>query len=118
MSKLPWLDDVDDDHYAAAEDYLSLLMNPATAASAIGNLRDQKIVKHLPGDLLRAACLPILPLDDEGVKREIRKALKNRGFQPLLYLQRAGDLICADGYHRTCAAYHLAPFRPVLLKLA
>ena len=35
MSKLPWLDDVDDDHYDAAQEYLSLMMSPGAAESAV-----------------------------------------------------------------------------------
>lgn len=116
--KLPWADTVDDDHYDDAYDFLSLYWLPAKAGPAVAALRDAEIVKHPPGDVLRAAGLEPLPLDDAGVRREIRKAIDAGAFQPALCINLPAGVVVADGLHRLSAAYALAPHDPAHLKLA
>lgn len=115
--KLPWGDDVDDDHYEDALDYLSLLWTPERAEPVVDRLRDASLVKEAPSDLLRAAGLPPLPPDNLGVVQEMRKALIDAEITPLLVVNLPHGIIIADGYHRTSMAYHLAPFHKVPLKI-
>lgn len=115
---LPWADDVDDDHYGSAYDYLSLHWLPKQAGPAVEALRKASLVKFQPGDILRAAGLPALPLDDTQVRRELLRALNDGKIQPILCVNLEHGLVIADGYHRVSFAYHLSPFRKMPLKLA
>lgn len=115
--KLPWADDIDDKHYDNADDFLSLQWTPERAAPVIDRLRDQGFSKNRPGDLLRAAGLEALSLDDNGVVQELRKALIDGELMPLLVVNLPKGIIIADGYHRCCAAYRVAPFHKVPLKI-
>lgn len=117
IAKLPWSDDVDDDHYSSAYDFLSLYWLPAQAGPAVKQLRSAELVKFHPGDLLRAAELPPLPLTDEGVHRELVKAIRASGITPILCINLPERIVIADGYHRTSLAYALAPFEKIPLKL-
>ena len=117
IPKLPWGESIDDDHYAAAYDFLSLYWLPAQAGPAVEALRDTDVVKFHPGDLLRAAELPVLPLSDDGVQRELVKAIRASSITPILCINLPERIVIADGYHRTCFAYHLAPFEKIPLKL-
>jgi hypothetical protein len=115
--KLPWADDVDDDHYSDAYDYLSLHWLPAQAGPAVQALREAPVVKYHPGDLLRAANLQPVGLDDAGVRREIAKAIADGHFQPALVVNLQHGVVVADGLHRLSAALHLAPFQKARIKL-
>lgn len=116
--KLPWADDVDEAHFDAAYDYLSLHWLPAQAGKAVKALRAADLVHFAPGDLLRAAALPPLPLDDTAVRRELVKAIDDGQLQPLLCINLPEGIVIADGYHRCSLAYALAPFHKASLKLA
>lgn len=116
--KLPWGDKIDDDHYDDAYDYLSLHWLPAQAGPAVNALRAASLVHFYPGDLLRAAKLEPLGLDDTGVRRELTKALSDGEIEPLLCINLKHGIVIADGFHRASLAYHLAPFHKVPLKLA
>lgn len=107
--KLPWGDKVDDGHFDDAYDYLTLHWLPAQAGPAVAALREADVVKYHPGDLLRAADLQPLSLDDALVRREIRKAIGDGEFQPVLVINLPQGVVIADGYHRLSAAYALAP---------
>jgi hypothetical protein len=116
--KLPWGKDVDDAHYDAAYDYLSLHWLPKNAGPAVQALRDAGIERHMPGDVLRAAQVDPRPFDDTRVQQEIVKALNDGEFQPALVINLPEGVVIADGTHRLSAAYHLAPTRKATLKLA
>jgi hypothetical protein len=118
IPKLPWDDTVDDGHYSDAYDFLSLYWLPAQAGPAVAALRDADIVHFHPGDLLRAAELPPLPLSDEGVHRELVKAIRASEITPILCVNLPERIVIADGYHRVSLAYALAPFEKIPLKLA
>lgn len=116
--KLPWADEVDDDHYDAAFDYLSLHWLPAQAGPAVIALREAGISEYLPSDLLRAAGLKPWPLDDAQVRRELVRALRDGHLQPILCVNLPQGIVIADGTHRASAAYHLAPLHKMPVKLA
>lgn len=116
--KLPWADKVDDDHFSDAYDYLSLHWLPAQAGPAVEALRNAPIEKFHPGDLLRAADLDPLPLNDAQVRREIARAIADGHFQPVLVINLKHGIVIADGYHRLSAAYAMAPLDKAHVKLA
>ena len=61
-------------------------------------------------DILRAAQLALLPVDNPHVASDLAKIKKGQSLSPILLVQ--GDyetgvaLQVADGYHRVCASYH------------
>jgi hypothetical protein len=78
-------------------------------------------------DLLRASRLPLLPIEDLEVIRDLKKVRKGELLSPVLLVRgnfaQGVPLIVADGYHRICASYHISddadiPFRIVDSPLA
>jgi len=115
-----WRDDVDNDDYIAALDFLSLVMESDIAAISVDQLRDQNvIIKRKAKDLLRAAQLPLLGRTDEYVMPELVKIATGVRLSPVLYLRgnNARHAIIADGYHRICAAHLCDPGCDVPLKI-
>jgi hypothetical protein len=61
-------------------------------------------------DILRAAALSLLPVDDVYVAADLDRIKKGKALSPVL--PGRGDLRCgvklqiADGYHRVCASHH------------
>lgn len=111
-----WLDDVEEHDYAAAQEYLSLLMPDGDAerlaqvlrstAVPAGNIRWFKAK-----DILRASGLPALPESNAHVNKDFRKVKDGEKLSPVLLLRGNTSvprpLIIADGYHRVCASYLL-----------
>ena len=68
-------------------------------------------------DILRAAGLPLLPLDDGEVAKDLTRVNDGVALSPILLIR--GDvatgraLVVADGYHRVCTGYHLAEDSPI-----
>jgi hypothetical protein len=108
--------------FAAAADYLSLLFDPPTVAVVVRRLRTATITTKKAKDLLRASRLPLLPVDDSELVRDLRKVKKGVKLSPVL-LVRGGlggyrPLTVADGYHRICASYHLDEDADIPCRLA
>lgn len=97
--------------YAAAADYLGLLLDDAATRAAVRGLRAAAPTTAKAKDLLRASRLPLLPVDDPELTRDRKKVKKGELLSPVLLVR--GDLAAgvaltvADGYHRICASYHL-----------
>lgn len=112
-----WKDVPDEHDYPAAESYLGLCIDPATAKEYADRLRKAPIVTHPAKDLLRASRLELLPMDDPEVKKDLRKVVLGIKLAPVLVVR--GDFsqgepaIIADGYHRMCASYHLSEDEPI-----
>jgi len=107
-----WAENPDDQDYPAAEDYLSLLMSPATAKRLVGRLRTAAIAHRKAKDLLRASRLPVLPPENFHVAKDLKKVRAGKKLSPVLLVRgRIGEgevpLTVADGYHRICASYQL-----------
>jgi len=106
-----WKEEPDDHDYPAAEDYLSLLMPPASARRVVDRLRKASIVRRKAKDLLRASRLPPLPPENLHVARDLKKVRDGRKLSPVLLVRgEVGSdlpLTIADGYHRICASYQL-----------
>ncbi len=102
-----WKDEPEEQDYPAARSYLSLLVDPGEAkkiAKALAN--EPEVVHYKAKDLLRAAGLPLLPLDDPEVAKDLAKVKAGTKLSPVL-LVRGDPLWVADGYHRICASFHL-----------
>jgi hypothetical protein len=106
-SRISWTKDPEDDDYAAAASYLSLLMSPEAAGALVKRLRRSQRTKFPAKDILRASRLPLLGLGDWHVEKDRARIRKRKELSPLLLVRgRAGsDLVIADGYHRLCAVY-------------
>ena len=93
--------------YAAAEDYLRLVLEPKEAEHAAHDLRKASHTRAWKAkDILRAAGLAPLPADNEGVAAKLAKVRAGEALSPVLLVQRDdAPLIVADGYHRVSAAH-------------
>lgn len=104
-----WLDAPEDQDYAAASDYLSLLLPPEHAAASADALKGAAAQSRKAKDILRASRLPLLTADNPHVASDLAKIARGRALSPILVLR--GDLttgraaVVADGYHRVCASY-------------
>jgi hypothetical protein len=110
MPEVKWLDKPQDHDYPAAGDYLALIADPQVVTALTDKLRAGSIVHKKAKDILRAARLPLLPVDNPHVASDLAKMTKNKQLSPILLVRgdfRAGlPLQIADGYHRVCASYH------------
>lgn len=102
-----WQNEPESQDYPAAEHYLSLLVGRAGAVRLVSALRKEATLEHFAAkDILRAAGLPLLPVDDSEVAADLKKVRRGKKLSPVLLAQGA-PLWIADGYHRVCASYHL-----------
>ena len=102
-----WKDEPEEQDYPAARSYLSLLLPPAEAKKTAKALAaEPEAARYKAKDILRAAGLPLLPLDDPEVAKDLAKVKAGTRLSPVL-LVRGDPLWVADGYHRICASYHL-----------
>ena len=107
-----WLDDVEEHDYAAAQEYLSLLMPDGDAEALSRVLRSSAEIRWFKAkDILRASGLPALPESNAHVSKDFRKIKDGEKISPILLLRGNPftplPLIIADGYHRVCASYLL-----------
>ena len=113
-----WKDEPEAQDFPAAESYLSLLIGSAAAAKLVKAMRNGQTLQHFAAkDILRAAGLPLLPVDDSEVAADLEKIKHGIKLSPVLLAQGA-PLWVADGYHRICASYHLDEKEPVPCRIA
>ena len=105
-----WKSAPDEHDFPAAAKYLSLLARKARVKSLVKALRRAPQTHHKAKDVLRAAGLPLLPVDNPHVASDLAKIRAGTPLSPILLVR--GDLVTgqplqiADGYHRVCASYH------------
>ena len=96
--------------YAAAADYLSLSLAPASATSLADALLRAPLVTRRAADILRASGLDLLDRADASVARVLKAAKRGDRLAPVLLVRgdlRSGRaLVVADGYARICAGFH------------
>ena len=106
-----WKAEPDEHDYPAAQAYLSLLLQPDSAADVTNRLRSASLQHFKAKDLLRASRLELLPVSNAHVAADLRKVKLVRKLSPVLLVRGrlAQDLplTVADGYHRICASYWL-----------
>ncbi len=108
-----WKDKPEPQDFPAAESFLSLLIGKAAATRLVEALRKERGLRHYAAkDILRAAGLPLLALDDPEVASDLAKVKLGKKLSPVLLVQGI-PLWVADGYHRVCASYHLDEKTPV-----
>ncbi|GGI01353.1 hypothetical protein ACFFGR_20840 [Arthrobacter liuii] len=107
-----WLDEPEEHDYPAAASFLSLIAGPKAASRAVTALREAVTLKFKAKDLLRAAGLPLLPVDDPEVSKELNRVREGTALSPCLVIRGSAKngttARIADGYHRICASYHLS----------
>jgi hypothetical protein len=113
-----WRKDVAEHDYAAAHSYLSLKLDEASAAEAVGRLRDAKLTTRRVNDILRAAGLTPAALDDPGVVKDLIKVIEGKELSPILAVIGPQWADIADGFHRVSLVYRIYPYGQVPLKLA
>jgi hypothetical protein len=112
LGELLWLKDVVTHDYPSAANYLGLIADELTVKDLTAKLEKAPIEMHRANDVLRAARLDLLPLDDPSVKRDLTKVMLGNRWSPVLVIR--GDILqdapltIADGYHRVCASFHLS----------
>jgi len=110
MPSVKWLEKPEAHDFPAAADYLALLADSGTVDGLTQRLRAGDIVHKKAKDILRAAQLSLLPVDNPHVAADLAKVKKGQPLSPILLVR--GDfatgvpLQIADGYHRVCASYH------------
>jgi len=110
VPKVKWLGKPEAHDFPAAADYLALLADPHTVEGLTRGLQTGDIVHKKAKDILRAAQLGLLPVDNPHVAADLSKIKKGEPLSPILLVR--GDfatgvpLQIADGYHRVCASYH------------
>ena len=105
--KIKWHDEPQKHDYPAAQNYLSLLMEPPAAKKVAAGLRDAKMAEFAAKDIFRASGLSLLGVSNSHVEADRTKIILKEELSPLLLLgdTEHGPLIIADGYHRLCAVY-------------
>jgi len=105
-----WKLDPEEHDFPAAGNYLRLLIDEARAKSLVKALRKAPATHQKAKDILRAAGLPLLAVDNPHVASDLAKIREGRALSPVLLVR--GNLLTgrplqlADGYHRVCASYH------------
>jgi hypothetical protein len=106
-----WKKNSDEHDYPAAANYLTLFMEEECAKDLASRFKKASITNFQVKDLLRASRLPLLPIDNYHVKKDLKKVKQGSLLSPVLLVRGdiEGDrpLIVADGYHRVCASYYL-----------
>ncbi len=105
-----WKLDPEEHDFPAAGDYLRLLIDEARVKALVKALRKAPAIHRKAKDILRAAGLPVLAVDNPHVASDLAKIREGRALSPILLVR--GNLLTgrplqiADGYHRVCASYH------------
>jgi hypothetical protein len=105
--KIKWLDRPQKHDYPAAESYLSLIMDEATAKIASEALEHASMASFPAKDIFRSSGLSLLGVSNSHVEKDRARIIREEKLSPLLlYRDKTnGRLIIADGYHRLCAVY-------------
>jgi hypothetical protein len=110
MVSVKWLEKPETHDFPAAADYLDLLAEPAIVKELTKRLQAGTVVHKKAKDILRAAQLSLLPVENPHVTEDLTKIEKGVPLSPILLVR--GDIVAgvslqiADGYHRVCASYH------------
>ena len=110
MATVKWLEKPQAHDFPAAGDYLDLLAGSKAVKQLTKRLKAGDIAHKKAKDILRAAQLNLLPVDNPHVAADLAKIKNGEPLSPILLVR--GDfttgvpLQIADGYHRVCASYH------------
>ena len=110
MAGVKWLEKPEAHDFPAAADYLAMLADAQTVKKLTKKLKAGTVTHKKAKDILRAAQLRLLDVDNPHVAADLSKIKKGQPLSPILLVR--GDfttgvpLQIADGYHRVCASYH------------
>jgi hypothetical protein len=122
MASVKWLETPEAHDFPAAADYLDLIADPSTVKKLTKRLQGGTVTHKKAKDILRAAQLRLLPVDNPHVAVDLTKIEKGVALSPILLVR--GDIVTgvplqiADGYHRVCASYHTDENTPIPVVLA
>jgi len=105
---ISWLSKPENQDYAAAMSYLSLLYDKKTTAKLVGQLKGAAVTEFKAKDIFRASTLPLLGIANSHVLRDKKKIFLKKKLSPILLVRDSqnGKVVIADGYHRMCAVYY------------
>jgi hypothetical protein len=110
--KLIWLDEPAEHDYPSAASSLNLIARSGPVEVLTALLSQAPTVHQAAKDILRAADLSLLPLDDPEVSKDLTRLADGIALSPILLILADIDtgrkLVVAGGYHRVCTGYHLA----------
>lgn len=110
MASVQWLEKPEVHDFPAAADYLAMLADAQTVKKVTKKLKAGTVTHKKAKDILRAAQLGLLDVNNPHVAADLAKIEKGQPLSPILLVR--GDvtngvpLQIADGYHRVCASYH------------
>jgi hypothetical protein len=110
MAGVQWLEKTEVHDFPAAAEYLSMLADGQTVKMLTKKLKAGTVTHKKAKDILRAAQLGLLDVNNPHVAADLAKIEKGQPLSPILLVR--GDLTTgvplqiADGYHRVCASYH------------
>jgi DNA-binding transcriptional LysR family regulator len=111
LKKLVWLEEPAEHDYPSAASFLSLVARGEQVEALTALLSQAPTVRQAAKDILRAAGLPLLAVDDPEVAKDLARVADGVALSPVLLVRGDIDtgrkLMVADGYHRVCAGYHL-----------
>ena len=97
--------------FPAAVSYLSLVASRKEVAGVVRSLRRAPVSRFKAKDILRAARLPLLAVDNPHVAADLAAIAAGSALSPCLLVRGDGrsgaPAQIADGYHRVCASYHV-----------
>jgi hypothetical protein len=109
MKRIRWIEVPEDQDYAGALSYLSLIYDPSLVKKLITRFRSAPVIEVKAKDVIRAAGLPLLSRENFHVNRDLKKIENSVPLSPILLVRGKGSkaipLVIADGYHRACAIY-------------
>ena len=110
MANVKWLEKPEAHDFPGAADYLDLLADSKTVKKLAKRLKAGTVVHKKAKDILRAAQLSLLPVDNPHVAADLSKIKDGQPLSPVLLVRgnftKGVPAQIADGYHRVCASYH------------
>jgi len=110
MPSVKWLEKPEAHDFPAAADYLAMLADAQTVKKLTKKLKTGTVTHKKAKDILRAARLGLLGVDNPHVAADLAKIEKGQPLSPILLIRgdftKGVPLQIADGYHRVCASYH------------
>lgn len=114
---MKWFTDPEKHDYAAAQDYLTLLVSTRIATDTVYLLKCAMVTHRKVKDILRASRLDVLPTANAHVEKNLDKIRFGLPLSPVLLVRTDRGLQIADGYHRVCAVYHFSEDEDIPCKL-
>jgi hypothetical protein len=110
MAGVQWVEKPEAHDFPAAADYLAMLADAQTVKKLTKKLKAGTVTHKKAKDILRAAQLRLLDVDNPHVATDLSKIKKGQPLSPILLVRgdftKGVPLQIADGYHRVCASYH------------